>query len=196
MRGCELRNFYDSTTSVRSAGKYQNITSWNIFRLFKHIVSSFARETFQPLIMVQPLTIFDFLSNVGGFMGLLAGTSVLSVIEVFYHVVHRYRLKPTAIHPIMDFASAARRVAWVNENHALFQMSKYCGEFIKASDIHGLNYTRDRRQSRCGRIFWSILVSLSLLACLVLVFDIYQNAEKSPVATSIDSKVLTLDEVR
>jgi Amiloride-sensitive sodium channel len=146
--------------------------------------------------MVQSLTFFDFMSNVGGFMGLLAGISVLSIIEVFYHIVHHFRPKLTAIQPIMNFSFETRQIPWVNENHAIVQMSKYCGEYIRSSDIHGLQYTRDNKQSRCGKIFWIILVVLSFFSCLILVQNTYKNAEKSPVATSIDPETLNSNDVR
>ena len=44
----------------------------------------FKDEEFYPMFRHQALTMKDFLSNIGGLMGLFAGISVLSIVEVFY----------------------------------------------------------------------------------------------------------------
>jgi hypothetical protein len=138
-------------------------------------------------------TFTDFLSNVGGFMGLLAGVSIISIIEVVYHIVscrqsHRKIQQINLNLPI--------RIAWRNENHALYQLSKYFVEYIKTSDIHGVHYLTDQRLTRGGKILWTLLIASSISICSFIVVYIYKHAEKSPVAISIDPQVLTLDEVR
>jgi Amiloride-sensitive sodium channel len=158
--------------------------------MFIHFASNF----FLPHVKVESFPFSNFLSNVGGFMGLLAGVSVLSIVEVFYHVVIQFGSESQKVHPLVQ-ANEARRIVRANEDHALYQFSKYFFEFIKSSNMHGLYYTQDRSQTKCGKIFWSLLVSLSIAICSVLIVDIYKHAEKSPVTMSIDSQVWTLDDV-
>lgn len=126
-------------------------------------------------------------------MGLLAGVSVLSVVEVFYHFAHECNKRKSKVHPESQLNNV-RRV--VNEYHALYQLSMFFAEFVKISDMHGIRFTNDSSHTRCGRIFWTVLVILSIATCSFLVIDMYMHAEKSPVAVRIDPELWTLDEVR
>jgi Amiloride-sensitive sodium channel len=153
---------------------------------------NFANDFFQPLIMVCPLTLSDYLSNIGGIMGLVAGISVMSIVEIFYHIL-MLNHTDNRVH-ILN--SNTRQTSRAFEDHVLFHLIKYITEFIKTSDLHGFPYITDQRQSRRGRIFWAIFVAASLVACLFLIRDINRHAEKSPVAIRIDSQLWTLDDVR
>jgi Amiloride-sensitive sodium channel len=77
----------------------------------------------------------------------------------------------------------------------LLQLVKYFAKFIKTSDMHGMNYTQDQTIEKVGRVFWALLVLLSLTICTVLVIDMNRHAEKSPISTRIDPKMRTLDDV-
>jgi hypothetical protein len=126
-------------------------------------------------------------------MGLLAGISTLSIVEIFYHIAAiKLRKQAQQVHPLEQ---AHRSTAWVNEDHLLFQLMKYFGKFNKASDMLGLSYTQDQTIGKAGRIFWSFLVVLSLTICSVLVIDMNRHAEKSPIVTQIDPQMWTLDDV-
>lgn len=52
----------------------------------------FSSNFFQPLVLVQSFTIAEFLSSLGGIMSITAGLSVLSIIEIFFHVVSNIRV--------------------------------------------------------------------------------------------------------
>jgi Amiloride-sensitive sodium channel len=136
----------------------------------------------------------DFLSNVGGFMGLLAGISVLSIVEIFYHALRQLQRNNRKVHPSIE-PNVMRQNREIRKDHALYHIFKYFVEFTKTSDLHGLPYVTDQRQGRWGRIFWAFVVLLSLVFCLILIRDINQQAEKSPVATMIDARMWTLDDV-
>jgi Amiloride-sensitive sodium channel len=61
----------------------------------------FARDSYQPFVKVVPFSFSDFLSNVGGFMGLLAGVSILSIVEIFYHfAAFKLRKQTRQFHPV------------------------------------------------------------------------------------------------
>jgi Amiloride-sensitive sodium channel len=126
-------------------------------------------------------------------MGLLAGVSILSIVEIFYHIAaNKLRKQTQQVHPAEQ---ANRQTSWADEDHLLFQVMKYFAKFIKTSDMHGMNYTQDQTIGKAGRIFWSFLVVLSLTICSVLVIDMNRRAEKSPIVTRIDSQMWTLDDV-
>lgn len=126
-------------------------------------------------------------------MGLFAGISVLCLFESFYLVMRQVQSSRKVDNLVV---SSAPRVAWRNEKHALYQFSKYFSEFLGVSDIHGAKFTVDRKQGKCGRIFWLILTISSFVICLNLISITNKQAEKSPVVTVIDSRVLSSKDVR
>jgi Amiloride-sensitive sodium channel len=163
---------------------------------FSEVRVNFVSDSFQPFVKMSALTFVDFLSNVGGFMGLLAGISIISIIELFYHVADvKFNKKNLQVHPIAN-AQENRRVVRANKKHVLFQLIKYSFKFSKISDMHGLRYTQDQNLGRLGRIFWTVVVISSFVLCYFLVNNLYQHAEKSPVVTRIDSQMWTLNDVR
>lgn len=151
---------------------------------------NFASDFFQPFIMVQSLTFPDFLSNLGGILGLVAGISVMSIVEIFYHILIMQKTN-NKVHFFTDNTATNQTF----ENHALFHLMKHFVAFVKISDMHGFPYITDTKQNRWSRIFWAVLVVVSFGICIILIRDIYQQAERSPVATRIDTKLWTLDDV-
>lgn len=117
-------------------------------------------------------------------MGLLAGISILSVVEIFYHLV-QFRSKKIKIEPELQ---AYARTAWLNEDHSLVHLGNYIVNFFKTSDMHGARYTQDRTLGAVSRIFWALLLLSSITLCGIIVGDMIRHAEKSPVATRIELK--------
>lgn len=153
---------------------------------------NFASESYQPFVKIIPLTRSDFLSNVGGFLGLLVGISILSIFEILYHIAAIKLKNKQQVHPV---GQRSTLTAWAVEEHPLFQLMKYSTNYLKASDMLGMGYMQNQTIGRAGRFFWALLVILSLTICTILVIDLNHHAEKSPIITRIDSKMQTLDEV-
>lgn len=127
-------------------------------------------------------------------MGLLAGLSVLSIIEIFYHIMIECLQSHDKVEPLYQINQFIQEDQG-NQNHSLCKLSRYYFKFIKSSHMHGIHYTRDQTQSRCGRIFWTFLMAVSMSVCSVFVIDMHEHSKKSPMAMSIDSQVWTLDDV-
>ena len=79
-----------------------NLISYNIEIVTKKLINEdsqnsinfrFKENEFTPLKRVRQFTIFDFLSYIGGLLGLFAGISVLSFFEVFYFFTLRFALE-------------------------------------------------------------------------------------------------------
>jgi Amiloride-sensitive sodium channel len=149
-------------------------------------------DAYYPLVKVQSLTFADFLSNVGGFMGLLAGISVLSFVEFFYHAMKQIKSNKKRVHSSVD---QQMQTEISKRKHALYELMKYFVKFLKNSDMHGLPYITDTTQSRRGRVFWAVLVLLSFGFCSLMIRDLSELADRSPVATRIDSQIWTQDDV-
>jgi hypothetical protein len=142
----------------------------------------------------------DYLASVGGLIGLTAGISVISLVEAFYHLIlFLVSLRPskklfTRVHP-ETIQGATDNTGQLNQDHVLYQCSKYFHEFIKESSIHGLIYTTKQGEHALGRIFWFFFVILSALFCSVLIRENVIHAELNPITFEVDEKVWKLDEV-
>lgn len=130
-----------------------------------------------PLVKVQSLTRSEFLSYVGGFMKFFAGMSVLSLMDIFFLLVKYFSFYETKVHSTAE-AEPTRRVAWGEEDHALYQLSQDLIDFIKFSNVHGLHYVNDQSEKRWQRVFWLFLVISSMAFCSALILDIYNHINK------------------
>lgn len=73
-----------------SASKRHNLNAWSSrFENVTQLSFRFGDEYFRPMRRKLRYTIIDFLSYVGGLLGLFAGISVLSFFELFYFYVLR-----------------------------------------------------------------------------------------------------------
>lgn len=145
-------------------------------------------------------TLSAFLGNIGGIMGLLAGVSVLSLVETFHHFlspcVRRFfkSFKATKVYPIKSAADQQQKMS-ANEDHTLYQFLKYVIKFFRVSDIHGVRYTIDQNQKKHERVFWALIVFGSVVACFWLIQDVFKHSEKVPVVTGIDTNVWSVENV-
>jgi hypothetical protein len=85
------------------------------------------------LISKKQFDFLDFLSFSGGLLGLFAGFSILSAVEVVYWIIFRNALKiirksSTKVHPFNYL-----------KNHDHLKI-KLIVEYMQESSIHGINY--------------------------------------------------------
>jgi Amiloride-sensitive sodium channel len=125
-------------------------------------------------------------------MALVAGMSVLSIIEIFFLFVRKYtaKVQPVSVE-MVDFGQVTD-----DEGDVFDELSMYFIDYINESNVHCLHYTVNRRLSRYFRIFWAVLVFSSVTICSMLIINIYKNIERSPVIISIDHQMMTLNEVQ
>jgi Amiloride-sensitive sodium channel len=97
---------------------------------------NFENNQFYPMQKLYLFAFADYLGYVGGIMGLLAGVSVLSLIEILYHFLSLgfsnmlNRLRSTRVQAI-DLRKDARTLIQANEAHVLYQLTKYVIDFMK-----------------------------------------------------------------
>lgn len=162
----------------------------------QQIFFNFEYNEFYPFIKHRVFGFSEFLASIGGLMGLIAGVSVISVIEFFYHFLsHLFplgrnrKITPEATNKLRNRNRA------VNENHVLYQFSKYVVEFVRASSIHGVPLTTGRNRSRLQKLFWSLIVLFSIGACSYLINDARNLAELNPIAFGIDENIWNVKDV-
>lgn len=134
-------------------------------------------------------------------MGLFAGVSVISIIEVGFLIFL------TAFAKFMKFSNRNKiqaidltqmplpKIVAVNREHVLYQCSVLFYKFISKSDIDGLHYIADKNKKLIERIFWAVVVSISTIFCSISIFDITKHSELNPIEFAIDDKIWTLEDV-
>ena len=64
------------------------LVNFQIMILLLNSIKLHSRDPFYTRIKIdQRITFAQFLGNVGGMLGLLTGLSVVSIVEIFYHLV-------------------------------------------------------------------------------------------------------------
>lgn len=130
-------------------------------------------------------------------MGLMAGMSLLSIIEIFVLVLisiiqavknHENRNK------VWKFSSKSetnRLIKGIKIN----KISTFIKIFIDSSSIHGLPNTTNKHKSLFEKGFWILFTVISTLICLVMIHDITKRSELNPIEFGIDEKIWTLNDV-
>lgn len=130
-------------------------------------------------------------------MGLIARISIISLIELVYQMSRMLlsvmcsrnkKVSPMAV-------QNKRTKLIINDNHALYQFSKYILEFVKASSIHGISFTIGSNRSRIEKLFWFIAVLASVGACSYLINNAKNQVELNPVSFGIDEHIWNVDDV-
>lgn len=135
-------------------------------------------------------------------MGLFAGISLISVIEVVLGVISAIfqrimkRINVNKVHTIQAPLVAVPKNISVNREHVLYQCSVFFYKFVKRSDIHGLHYITDNKKKLVERVFWAFTVLTSAIFCLLLIFDVTKHAELNPIEFSVDDRIWNLEDVR
>lgn len=128
-------------------------------------------------------------------MGLIAGISVISLIELIYHLMSAFISKKICSKTNRVSPENNRTKLIVNDSHVLYQFSKYFVRFIKASSIHGIVFITERDRSRSGKLFWFVIMLISFGACSYLINDAKNHAELNPISFSIDENIWNVEDV-
>lgn len=155
-----------------------------------------------PIIKQKDFGSSEIFGSLGGLMGLFAGISVISIIEVVLGIVSTVfkriekRINMNKVHLIQAPLTPVPKNISVNREHVLYQCSVFLYKFVKRSDIHGLHYITDRKKKLVERIFWAFTVLTSTIFCLFLIFDVTKHAELNPIQFSVDDRIWNLGDVR
>ncbi|KAG5673243.1 hypothetical protein PVAND_003306 [Polypedilum vanderplanki] len=130
---------------------------------------------FNKFIRKRQFNEIDFLSFVGGLLGLFAGFSALSFIEIFYWILRKILIKRTAIvHPL--YTKQEGSVTMFNN-------------FLDNSSIHGVNYLNKNKLFH--KLFWTFFITLSLTLSALMI----KNIKKQTWAKSYDDSYNFKDRV-
>lgn len=135
-------------------------------------------------------------------MGLFAGVSVVSIIEVGFRLAQLSfqkaikRINANKVHLFQSPQRPIPEMVSFHREHVLHQLLMFLYKFFKLSSIHGLRYIANKRQKVVERILWTIAVLTSLVCCSILIFNITRHSELNPIEFSVDEKLWTLKDVR
>jgi hypothetical protein len=106
----------------------------------------------------QQYTVFELLSLIGGFLGLFAGLSVLSTVELLYffaiHPIAVYRHgRSASVYPFDDTSTqvGGRFSITTNILNILKKIWKFLKEYSENTTIHGFSHIVDSKKSIINR---------------------------------------------
>ncbi|XP_070504562.1 uncharacterized protein [Chironomus tepperi] len=148
----------------------------SILDFISKITVHFKSSTFSRYVRKKQFNEVDFLSFVGGILGLFAGFSVLSFVELF----HWFCVKIC-----INLCDAQNRVHTFNsEPENVARMPRVLQVFFESSSVHGLQYFLNKQVIE--RFFWIIAFFISITIC---IFNVAKVNEKLP-----DSRVIAVND--
>lgn len=155
-------------------------------------------DTWHPLVKKKSIGRSEFFASFGGLLGLVAGMSLLSIIEVIllmlvpvFQAVKAYRNR----NKVWEF-NFHSETNLINRDVVVNKFSHFITKFIDKSSIHGLHNISDKKRSVFEKGFWVFFASMSMVFCLVMIHDVTKRSELNPIEFGIDEKIWNLNEVR
>lgn len=158
--------------------------------------TSFGSKVFIPTIKQKAFGVSDYLGSIGGLMGLFAGMSVISLVEVGFFLIEKTTAKLIKLRRRLNHEIII--VAPVNptEKSVFSQFSAFFVSILNKSDIHGLAHIGKKQKSSNARLFWLTIVLASLVACFYQIFYTLKHSEMNPIEYAMDQKIWDVQNVR
>jgi Amiloride-sensitive sodium channel len=126
----------------------------------------------------------DFLANCGGLLGLCLGMSVLSLLEIVYFcTIHfwfdRRKMKSRQTDNVNFF-----RKNRLKTSGYLVIIQNLPNNYMRKTTIQEIKYVAKSDLSMVERIWWTIVVILSVFCCGSLINAVYKRYDESPVLIS------------
>jgi hypothetical protein len=158
----------------------------------------FKENEFAIMKLQRKFTENEFLSYMGGTMGLFAGFSFLTVLELVFYFMFR-----PAVRKIKCKSKVSPLQAWTKQespqsNKVLKLVQKstsYFYHYMEESSLHGLNHASFRNLRSVERIFWSVAFVISMISCGFLLTKMYVRYKNAPVIISFDGDIKNIDKV-
>lgn len=172
-------------TSIRSIIVGRTIT----------IQFAFSSDYFYPFIEELAFGASDFLGALGGLMGLFAGMSVISAIEVGFHALKMFFVKMSDRRLLKVHSMNAIESVSVIDTSISRRSLEYIVKIILKSDIHGLHFLVDAGRKIWERFFWSLVVFSLAIFCSLQTYEVLKYSEINPIEFGIDEKIWTINDV-
>jgi len=131
----------------------------------------------------------DFLANCGGLMGLMLRVSAISLVELVYFCTGRCCSKLRGDATIAERQPASHQTVVRSMAKDLFT------DYFKKTTIQGVIYVDESKLSALERVWWAIVVGLSILCCGSLIMDVHRQYDQSPVIISYANEETSIAEI-
>jgi Amiloride-sensitive sodium channel len=122
----------------------------------------------------------DFLANCGGLLGLCLGMSVLSLLEIVYFALIHFWFNRRNIR-----ARQTDNVRKLRKSHPKISgIENLPKNYMRKTTIQGIKYVARSDLSMVERIWWTVVVILSVFCCGSLINAVYKRYDESPVQIS------------
>jgi Amiloride-sensitive sodium channel len=126
----------------------------------------------------------DFLANCGGLLGLCLGMSVLSLLEIVYFCFIRFwfdrrKLKSRQTDNVKFF-----RKNRLKTSRCLDIIQNLLTDYMGKTTVQGIKYVARSDLTIFERIWWTIVIIISVFCCGSLINAVYKRYDESPVLIS------------
>lgn len=155
------------------------------------------QTSFYPMIRYQAFSVSDFLGAVGGLLGLIAGISVISIIELALTILKCFGCSFwSKVDPSLENIPKLQKRFLINREHLFYHFGRNFVEFLKESSIHGVHFTNDRKLKAWERLCWLVIICISVTFCSILITDSLNHLQSNSVAIALGEKIWSVEEVR
>jgi Amiloride-sensitive sodium channel len=126
----------------------------------------------------------DFLANCGGLLGLCLGMSVLSLLEIVYFCFIRIWFDRRKIKSRQTENVNFSRKNRLKTSRYLEIIQNLLTDYMGKTTVQGIKYAAWPDLTMFERIWWTIVVIISVFCCASLINAVYKRYDESPVLIS------------
>lgn len=158
------------------------------------IVVGFTSNEFYPTIKERQFTEIDFVSYLGGTLGLFAGFSVLTAFEVLSHIILPFcsnwlkRKRRPKVFPMLRPLQAKIKTRRSKFRRIIAVASKFCYSYVENSSLHGVSHAALENMGWFAKVLWLTLFVVSIGFCSVLLAETLQKYQQGSVVLSLDDQ--------
>jgi Amiloride-sensitive sodium channel len=134
-----------------------------------------------------------FLANCGGLFGLCLGISIISVLEIFYFFTIRLFFKCQSIE--RHNTIFAKETFTEKKYEPLRLMKDLIVDYVSRTTVQGVKYVGKRNLYPIERIWWTIVIFISIIFCGSLILNLFKNYDNSPVTIHFADKETPVTQV-
>jgi hypothetical protein len=174
----------------------------------------FRNNEFFPSVRQRQFTEIDFLSYVGGtlgviaflclesfklfpILGLFAGFSFLTILEVIVYFFVRSPLSntrsSTKVEPLQVQTNPPTNKDKITK--AVLKPVNFFYSYMEQSSIHGLSHATMKHLHGIEKVFWMIAFLVSMVLCGLLLRNLHHKYKTSPIAVSFDGDLQSVKNV-
>lgn len=167
---------------------------FNFSNFAEKISIAFSGDHFYPFVGEPAFVGSDFLAALGGLLGLFAGISVISAIEVVFHFLRLLVAKMTDRRLLKVHRMKANERSIVFSPSVSRRRLQYFVEIILKSDIHGIGFLVEGGRKVWEKVFWALIFFLSTIFCSLEIYELVRYSEVNPIEFGIDENIWTIND--